>query len=387
MKNGRIVIVRVIDRLNVGGPALHAVLTTRGLDATRFKTVLVIGSIEPGEADMAYLLNESGIEYVTLPALGRELRPLRDMLTLWRLYRLFRRQRPDIVHTHKSKAGALGRIAAFLARVPVRVHTYHGHVFHGYFGPIKTRAFLFIERALAKVTSRLIALSSGLVDELSGHYCVAPAGRFSVVRLGFDLEPFAGCERYRGELRAQLGLPSSTKLVGIIGRMVPVKDHDTFIAAAADLAARRDDIHFIFIGGGSGEAQVRQRLDELGLTPRAHLLGWCRQLERLYADLDVVALSSVNEGTPVTLIEAMSAGVPVVATAVGGVPDVLRGGDRGELVPARNPTALSHAIERAFTPTVRQRTSRIRAEVLSEYGVQRLCNDLERIYEELLCGR
>ena len=380
-------VLRVIDRLNVGGPAIHAVLTTRGLDDARWQTVLVTGEIEPGEADMSYLLAEHDVDRVMIPSLGRELRPLRDLVTAWRLWRVMRRERPDVVHTHKAKAGAIGRVCAILAGVPVRVHTYHGHVFQGYFGPWKTRAFVTIERLLARRTSRLLALSDGLVEELASRYQIAPAACFSVVPLGLDLAPFAAVEQHRGALRARLGLDGRVRLVGIVGRMVPVKDHATFIAAAAILAARHDDLHFVFIGGGELEAEVRSDLDQRALTPRAHLLGWSKQLERIYADLDVLALSSVNEGTPVALIEAMAAGVSVASTAVGGVRDLLANGARGELAPPRDPEALARAIERALSPNARDRATQIRADVLAQFGYRRLCADLERLYDTLVASQ
>jgi glycosyltransferase involved in cell wall biosynthesis len=383
----RITVVRVIDRLNVGGPAIHAVLTTRGLDATRFRTVLVIGSVEPQEADMGYLLDRYGVEHVLIPSLGRELRPLRDLLTTWHLLRVIVRERPQIVHTHKAKAGALGRVAALVAGVPVRVHTFHGHVFKGYFGPRKTSLFIAIERALAKITTRLVALSDGLVDELASEYRIAVRERFRVVPLGFDLAPFADAKSRRGGLRRELGMGEEIPLVAIVGRMVPVKDHLTFVAAAAELAARRPEVQFVFVGGGEQEEAVRAEVERRGLSSRCHLLGWRQNLEQIYADLDVVALSSLNEGTPVTLVEAMAAGVPVVSTAVGGVPDVLRQGARGELVPTRDPVALAAAIERSLTPAASARASRIRAEVIAEFGETRLCDNLARLYQELLAER
>jgi glycosyltransferase involved in cell wall biosynthesis len=377
-------ILRIIDRLNVGGPAIHAALTTRGLNDADHQTVLVTGEIEPGEADMSYLLEQYGIKRILIPSLGRELRPLRDLVTAWKLWRVIRRERPDVVHTHKAKAGAIGRVCALLAGVPVRVHTYHGHVFHGYFGAAKTRLFLGIERALARVTTRLVVPAPRLVDELAGHYAIAPADRFSVVPLGFDLAPFAAAEQHRGALRRRLRVGDEVKLVGIVGRMVPVKDHATFVAAAGLLAARRDDVHFVFIGGGELEAEVRRDVEARGLTARAHLLGWSKQLEQIYADLDVLALSSLNEGTPVALIEAMAAGVPVAATAVGGVPDMLQGGALGELAPPSDPGALADAIARALTPAARDRSRRSRAAVLAAFDASRLCADLAQLYDKLL---
>jgi glycosyltransferase involved in cell wall biosynthesis len=381
---GRITVVRIIDRLNVGGPAIHAVLTSRGLNPERFRSILVHGSIEPGEADMGYLLEGSGVETVVIPSLGRELRPVQDSSTLFALWRLLRRERPQVVHTHKAKAGALGRVAALAAGVPVRVHTFHGHVFHGYFSPSKTRAFLAIERALASRTSRLVALSDGLADELSQRYRVAARDRFAIVPLGFDLSPFAGADQHRGELRRALGLPATSRLVGIVGRMVPVKDHLGFVAAAALLAARHADLRFVFVGGGELETQVRQAVAARGLDGRAHFLGWRRDLPRIYADLDLVALSSLNEGTPVTLIEAMASGVPVAATAVGGVPDLLAGGSYGEIAPPGDAVALAAAIERGLTDDSRARARRHRTEILRRFGSERLCSDLARLYVGLL---
>jgi glycosyltransferase involved in cell wall biosynthesis len=380
-------IVRVIDRLNVGGPAIHAVLTARGLDAHGWRTVLVTGEIEPGEADMSYLLDELGVERVLIPSLGRELRPLRDLVTAWKLWRVLARERPDVVHTHKAKAGAIGRLAALLARVPIRVHTFHGHVFNGYFGARKTKFFLAIERALALLTTRLLTPSSSLVDELVNNYSIARADRFSVVPLGFDLAPFATCEQHRGELRQRIGAGEDQRLVCIVGRMVPVKDHATFVEAAAILAARRGDVQFVFVGGGELEAEVRAAVARRDLSSRAHFLGWSQHLERIYADVDVVALSSVNEGTPVALIEAMASGVPVAATAVGGVPDILRGGARGELCAPKDPAALADAIERALSPSAKTRAAKLRAEIFEEHGAERLCADLARLYDELLAKR
>ncbi len=273
--DGRITVMRIIDRLNIGGPAIHAVVTSRGLDRTRFRTVLVIGSIEASEGDMAYLLEEAGVEQVvSIPTLGREMRPLRDLKTAWQLLRVMLRERPQVVHTHKAKAGAIGRAAAILFRVPVRVHTFHGHVLRGYFGPTKSRMYQLLERWLARGTSQLVVPSPRLADELSGEFRVAPRDRFDVVPLGFDLDPFAGAERHRGELRRQLGVADGVRLVAIVGRMVPVKDHATFIAAASLLAERRADVQFVFVGGGELEAKIKADVESRGLAGRCHLLGW-----------------------------------------------------------------------------------------------------------------
>jgi glycosyltransferase involved in cell wall biosynthesis len=383
--DGRIVVMRVIDRLNVGGPAIHAVLTTKGLDPGRFRTVLVIGSIEPGEADMSHLLEDYAIpEVISIPSLGRELRPIRDLWTAWRLYQAMRRLRPAVVHTHKAKAGAIGRLAAFACRTPVRVHTFHGHVLHGYFGSFKSAVFAAVERALARITSRLVTPSERLADELATTYRIGARDRFQTIPLGFDLEPFLQAEQHRGRLREELGLGRDARLVAIVGRMVPVKDHATFLAAASHLARRRPDVRFVLVGGGELEAQVRASVSRSGLGDRTHFLGWRRDLPLICADLDVSVISSLNEGTPVSLIEAMAAGVPVVSTRVGGVADVLRDGARGFLVPPREPEALANAIELALSAEARARSQTFRAEVAQEFGAGRLCRDLAKLYLELL---
>ena len=378
-------VLRVIDRLNVGGPALHAAVTAKGLDRTRFRTVLVIGSVEPGEADMGDLLRDADCEIVTIPSLGRELRPGRDFATAKALYDVVQRVKPDVIHTHKAKAGALGRTVAALARVPVRVHTFHGHVFRGYFSPKKTHVFLNIERALALVSTKLIALSNGLVDELVDEFHIAPRSKFEVVPLGLPLERFSLLPRKPGALHDALSIPRARKLVGIVGRMVPVKDHATFVRAAGILANKRSDIDFVIVGGGELEQEVRGQVDAMGLTSRIHMLGWRRDLESIYPDLDVVALSSVNEGTPVTIIEAMSAGVSVASTAVGGVADVLQHGALGELARAGDAASLADAIYCALSCTDRASTQR--ATIAEKFGAARLCRDLEALYDRLLATR
>lgn len=384
-------VVRIIGRLNVGGPAIHTVLLTELLDPRRFHSRLVIGLEGPTEGSMRYLADERGVVPVIIPEMGREISWRDDLIALAKLVALLRREKPDIIHTHTAKAGTLGRLAALIAlprRRTTLYHTFHGHVFHSYFGPRKTRMFLRIERFLGRYTHRLIAVSERTRQELI-EYGIAPAEKIIAVPLGLDLEPFAQCERYRGELRAELGVAENTPLIGIVARLVPVKDVGTFLEAAQCLAARLPDVKFLIVGDGESRAQLEAQANALELAGRVCFLGYRKDLPRIYADLDVVALSSLNEGLPVSLIEAMSSGCLVVSTEVGGVPDLIQDGETGYLVPAQNPNALAEAWACALAHPERSRTmaARARQSALSRFHIQRLVSDMERLYtEEALAG-
>jgi len=379
-------VMRIIARLNIGGPAVHVVLLTDRLRPPDFESTLVCGQIGAHEGDMAYLVQERGITPVYVPELGRELSPLRDLLTLFKLWRLMRRLRPDVVHTHTAKAGFVGRIAAWLARVPVRVHTFHGHVLHGYFGPAKTRVFLWLERLSARLSDRLITISPALRDELAERYGVAPAAKFSVVPLGLELDGLAQSARHAGAFRAEYNLPEDAPLIGIVGRIVPIKNHTLFLAMAARVRRARPAAHFVIVGDGEGRAAVEDQVDALGLRDAVTFTGWQRDLAPIYSDLDVLVISSDNEGTPVSIIEALAAGVPVVSTAVGGVPDLLRQGEFGRLAPANDPDALAGAVLAALDDPAGGQDA-IRQAVVAAYDAGRLARDLAALYRELLAAR
>jgi len=374
--------MRIIARLNVGGPALHVTLLTGRLGPPEFESTLVCGRIGPGEGDMAYLAAERGITPIIIPELGRELSPLRDPVTLFRLWRLMRYLKPDIVHTHTAKAGFVGRWAAWLARVPVRVHTYHGHVFQGYFGPAKTRLFLALERLTARITDRLITISPALRDELAGVYRVAPAQKFAVVPLGLELAPYAAAPRGLGTLRAAHLIPPSAPLIGIVGRIVPIKNHALFLEMAGRVLQAQPDAYFVIVGDGEDRAAIEAQADRLGLRKRVVFTGWMQDLVPVFSDLDLLALSSDNEGTPTAIMQALAAGVPVVATAVGGVPDLLRHGGWGRLVPPGDAGALAEAVLDALRDSAPDPA--IRTATLAEYDAERLAEALAGLYRALL---
>jgi len=379
-------VVRAIARLNLGGPAMHVALLTEGLDRRGFRTTLVTGRVGKGEADMADFALARGVRPRVLPGLGRDLSAASDLRALGALLSLLRRERPAILHTHTAKAGALGRVAGFLSGVPIRIHTFHGHVFRGYFGAAASYVVRVMERGLGLLTHRVIAVSEEVGRDLAEAYGVVPPGKIEVVPLGLDLEPFlrAGRGEGRGEFRKEIGASAGEPLVGIVGRLVPVKDHAFFLEAGAALLREIPEARLVVVGSGPLEGALRERARALGITGRCSFLGWRRDAARICADLDVVALTSVNEGTPVALIEAAAAGVPVVARAVGGVASALAGVEEATLVPAGAPPAGFAASLAAAIRASAGRPRRPSAAVLARYSVRRLCDDVERIYREEL---
>ena len=385
-RSGEIRILRVFSRLNVGGPSLHVIHLAAGLEAHGFRTRLVVGGESEREGNLMDLALERRVDVLALSGLGREIRPLADLRALVGLVRLARRFRPHVVHTHTAKAGVLGRVAARLARVPVVVHTYHGHVLREYFGRVTSAVFRAIERALARQTDGLVTVSESVKADLV-EMAIAPADRIRVVPLGLELGPFTEALP-RGVLREDAGYPAEAPLVGMVGRLAPVKDVPTFLRAARLVRARRPDVRFSLVGDGPERTALEAEVKALGLESAVCFHGWRRDLPAVYGDLDVVVNASRNEGTPVALIEALAAGRPVVATAVGGTPDVLEGGAHGTLVPAQDEAALAAAIEATLSaPPSPARAARARAHVLARYGVPRLLRDLADLYHELLAAR
>ena len=463
----RIKILRVIGRLNVGGPAIHVVNLTAGLESRRYQTLLVAGSENEAEGSMLDFAVSHGVrpEVIAEIVTAFNVAP-RDLKALWKLYSLMRRERPHIVHTHTAKAGFLGRIAARLAGVPVIIHTFHGHVLHGYYGALKNQLLRRLERWLAWMSDRLVTVSEQVKSELVG-YGIAPADKITVVPLGFDLEPFLNIQRdfgfhhegredgfhHRdteftevrkgydkkllplteslrlggaipessfsteaqstqraqskiqnpkpvlsqvegskiecGEFRREMGLSEEHKLVGIIGRIFQIKNHALFLESAARMAARDPRARFVIVGDGILRSSLKFQARELRITDRVLFTGWRRDLPRICAGLDVLVLSSDNEGTPVSVIEAMAAGCPVVATRVGGLPDLIDDGRTGRLVPPRDPDALAGAVLDLLEDpaAAREMGNNAREFVRQRFTIQRLLGDMDRLYTELLAAK
>ncbi|MBI3988606.1 MAG: GT4 family glycosyltransferase PelF [candidate division NC10 bacterium] len=381
----KIRICRIITRLNIGGPAQHVILLSAGLPREEFETLLVIGKEEEGEGSLFDLAMAKGCQPFLLPRLHRPIGLLDDLLTLVALFRLFKRWKPHIVHTHTSKAGTLGRLAARAAGVLIVVHTFHGHIFEGYFSPWQATAFLTVERLLAKFTTRIITLSEGQRRELLARK-IGNEEKIVVLPLGLELDPFSACAAKSGQLREELGLLGEEKLVGIVGRLVPIKGHEIFLQAARVVAERLPSCRFLIVGDGPERLKLQGMAEALGLSSEVLFLGWRRDLDRIYADLDLCTLSSSNEGTPVSIIEAMAAGVPVVATQVGGVKDLVTHHETGLLVPPGDAQALASAILTLLNdPEKAQRMARAaKARAYPFYDVKALLSRMSDFYHTLV---
>ncbi len=375
-------VARIIARLNIGGPAIQAITLTERLRPLGYETLLIRGSEGPREGSLDDLAAQLGVRPRRIAQMGREL-GIGDVASFVALVRELRRFRPDVVHTHAAKAGTLGRLAALVpgrGRPRITVHTFHGHSLTGYFSPRRAAFFLRVERFLAARTTRLVAVSDEVRDDLV-RLGVAPAERFEVIRLGLDLRGFdAGEEARAGDrarLRAQLGIPADARLVTLIARLVPIKRVDRFLAVARRLAAELDDVWFLVVGDG----ELREQLHALPQPARLVWAGVRRDVPAVCFASDVVVLTSDNEGTPVSLIEAQAAGVPVVSTAVGGAASVVAAGC-GELVAAGDVAGFARAVR----AVLEREPGDPRAHVLRTFSVDRLVADVDALYRRLLAG-
>ena len=382
-------VLRLIARLNVGGPAIQAISLTHRLESYGYRTVLLRGREGPDEGSMDHLAAAAGVQPRLVPGLRRDL-GLHDLRALWETVRWMRRFRPHIVHTHTAKAGAIGRLAAWLTpgHSPlVVVHTFHGHVFKGEFSPRASRLFARLERLLARRANRLVAVSEEVRRDLV-ELGVAPPEKVEVVRLGFDLSPFAERDDQRAAIRratrARLGIPPQAKVVALVARVVKVKRVDRFLEMAAALA-EHDDVYFLVAGDGDRRQELERSPAARALGSRLVWAGFERDIPAVCFASDVVALTSDNEGTPVCLIEAQAAGLPVVTTRVGGVETVVRSGETGAVVDA-DPLRLAEAVERYLRDEdLAARTGQSgRRHALATFGIERLVDDVHRLYLRLL---
>lgn len=383
-------VVRVISRLNVGGPAIQALTLTRLLEPLGYRTTLVRGVEGPCEGTMDGLAAQLNVHPQMLRSLRRELGP-HDARALLAMTGTLRRIKPHILHTHTAKAGTIGRLAAMLAggAAPrVRIHTFHGHVLTGYFSAPKARLFASIERQLARSTTRLVAVSNEVRDELA-RLRIAPPEQIETIPLGFDLAPFDGTAtefaKRRRAARADLGIPPDARVVTLVARLVPIKRVDRFLRVATRLTDL-EDVRFLVVGDGELRSELHASDLARSLAPRLVWAGIRRDMPAIVSASDVVALCSDNEGTPVSLIEAQAAGVPVVGTKVGGVAGAVAEGRSGILVPPEDEDAFADALRRLLLdPGFAARLGAAgREHVRDRFSIDRLVRDIDVLYRRLL---
>ncbi len=384
----KIKVLRIITRLSVGGSSIHVILLTAHLDKTKFQSILVKGSEGQNEGNLKDLVNRKKINPVFIPELRRKLSLRDDLLSFWKLYRLISREKPHIVHTHSAKAGTLGRLAARLAGVPFIVHTYHGHLFRGYFSTAVTKLIVLVERFLSLLSTKIIAVTQSQKEELL-QYKITPSHKLVTIPLGLELDSFLKLQKERGRLRAELGLSSEDLLIGSIARLVPVKGHSFLLRAAKRVVSSFPNAKFLIVGDGELREKLENLASRLGIKKNVIFCGFRRDLPKIYADLDIVALTSLNEGLPVAVIEAMTSQTPVIAYEVGGVKDLIEPNVNGILLPCGEIDGLANSIIYLLkNPKERRKLGQKGQEkVYPKLHYKRLVQDFEKFYSELMKNR
>lgn len=381
--------MHIITRLDRGGSARNTFLTVLGHDRTRFRVALVYGCAEAQTAEEAALaeqdmeqLRQAGVTPFEVPTLMREISLLQDARATLALWRLLRKERPAIVHTHTSKAGALGRIAAWLARVPAVIHTPHGHIFYGYYGPVISGLIRLIERLLAGITDRIVTLTERGSEE-HVRLGIAGADKFTTIPSGITLSAFRSARTDPAAKRKELGLPPDGPVVGTVGRLVPIKGHAWLVRAVPQVVAEFPAACFVFVGDGPLCGELRQLGDALGITPHLMFLGTRQDVPDCLAAFDLFVFPSLNEGMGRALIEAMAAGLPVIATCVGGIPDIVTDGTNGVLVPPRDAKALAAAILKLLRDRRRMAVvgEAAKKRVGERFDAGSMVREIERLYD------
>ena len=390
---GKIKVIHVITRFDKGGSAENTFLTVRGLDKEKYDVMLIRGLSQESrmsEQEAAAVeknlteAEKNGIRIITLPELVRNISPVSDFKTLFSLINIFRQERPDIVHTHTSKAGILGRWAAFFAKVPIIVHTPHGHVFWGYFNRLKTSAFVFFERLTARITDRIITLTE---QEKKEHlrFAIASEGEFTVIHSGVDLTGFSNAKVDAPEMRKKLGIPEESFVVGTVGRLTPVKGHRYLIEAAAELVRQKTDILFVFLGDGELLNDLTEMASALGIKDHVKFLGWRPDVADVMATFDIFVLPSLNEGMGKVLVEAMAMAKPIIASNVGGIHDLITDGENGLLVSPADHEAIADAILSLYRdPAKTKRLCEKGKAIAAGYSADAMIQKIDHLYDEVI---
>ncbi len=389
-------VLRIINRLNLGGPTYNAAYLTKYMEP-EFETLLVSGMKDESEESSEFIVKDLDLHPIYMPEMYRELNPFRDYKSYYKLRKIIEEYKPDIVHTHAAKAGAVGRLAASHSGVPIIVHTFHGHVFHSYFGAAKTRIFLEIERYLAKRTTGIVTLSEIQKKELTEEFKIAPAEKFEIIPLGFDLDKFSiNTEEKRKRFRDEYNIDDDEIAIGIVGRLVPVKNHTLFLKAVKIVSEKTTQkIRAFIIGDGEERKKIEQLAITLGLKFNNEnlrekniltLTSWIKEIDVSNAGMDIIALTSNNEGTPVSLIEAQASSKPIVSTNVGGIENIVIK-DQTALLSARGDEKhfADNLLWLVESHDKRNELSQSGQNLMmNKFSYQRLCTDMTSYYHKLL---
>ena len=386
-------VVHVITRLDMGGSAQNTLETCLGIDPARFAVSLLHGLAEESQMTEAESVavragidraRARGVRVVPIPALVRRIDLIKDVQALLAITHFLRREKPDIVHTHTSKAGLLGRLAARLAGVNTIVHTPHGHVFYGHFGPAAARLFLVLEKLAARITHRLIALTEQERSDYE-HLKVAPAGKLMIAHSGVRIDRFQNGCRPSDRRNALPELPEDAFVIGYVGWLVPVKGVATLVEAMGEVARYCPRARLVLVGKGSLENQIRMRTRRLGIEDRVVFLGWRSDIEQILPGFDLFVLPSLNEGTPLAVIEAMAAARPIVASDTGGIPDLAGDGVNGILVPPADAKALAEGILHLIRhPKQARRMGLQGRQIARAFSVEAMVQRIEKCYDEAM---
>ena len=332
-------VLRIINRFNIGGPTYNATFLTRYLHDD-FETLLIGGTHEKGEADSLHILEQYGVTPLLVSEMQRIPSIKSDRAAYKKIKQIIEEFKPDIVHTHAAKAGALGRRAAFACNVPIVIHTFHGHVFHSYFGRFKTFIFKVIERRLAAKSDGIIAISDIQKRELSEIHKICEPSKIQVIPLGFDLEKFhLDKKENRAITRGRFNIESDEIAIAIVGRLAPIKNHSLFLDVVDEISKKTSKkIRFFIVGDGEEKEKIEKRVLEINEQKlvKIEMTSWIKNIGEFNAGMDIMCLTSDNEGTPVSLIEAQAGDLPIITTDVGGVRDVILDGQTGWIVPKNN---------------------------------------------------
>ena len=386
----KIRVLRIINRFNLGGPTYNATFLTAFLD-DKFETKLIGGKHEEHEGDSTFILDKYNVSFELVDELQRDVNFSQDRKAYKKIRKIIQEFKPDIVHTHASKSGFIGRLAASKEKVPVIVHTFHGHVFHSYFGKTKTSIYKSIERRMAKKSDAVITISKKQKEEICNEFGIVKPDKARIIPLGFDLSKFRENQvELRTEFRSKFEIGEKDLAIGIIGRLAPIKNHMLLINSAFEIAKDSDqNLKIVIIGDGQLRIDLETTCNELNKTLgyKAFLFtSWIKNIELALAGLEIVALSSLNEGTPVSLIEAQAAGVPVISTNVGGVRDIVLNGETGIIVDSFEVNKYAESLKMLVeSKEIRLKMSQNGwNHVREEFSYTRLCFDVANLYNELL---